>query len=233
MGEYKKVNESYHIAVDGGGYDIRPQVVGVNMLFSNARRISMGGNDFHDPERGITFERYINAGWDHEDYHFKLISEEGEQRIRPLVSVHIAQSETGQSSVSHFPEAYGEPEQVFFTFYLPEHLFEWLWAEIGAMPGAPVGVRIHFMPWLASIESGMWSEVSFNPIRLEAKSTIPIMDARFHVGEVGPVKAPQADEPATTSEKIEAVLESTDPVVWAKRIFWALVVIATILAYKR
>jgi hypothetical protein len=198
-------------------------------------RISSGGTDRlpllkeEEEEALPEFERCITASWRPDEYHFEVFSEEGEHTYRSPARIYIASGEFKQSSLRHFPDKHSD-ESIFFSFYLPEDWFNWLWNEIGERPNDPVSVRFTTFIWLMGIEAHMYYEVHYNPVRVNDNSVVPITRAKFHIGQ----RERQSSEPeaSSTAEKLEAVLETTDAGIWAKRIFWTLVVIAAILLLK-
>jgi hypothetical protein len=156
-----------------------------------------------------------------------------EKSLRIPARIYISTGDFAHSNYWHFPERNGSEEALYFSFYLSQEWFNWLCDEIRGRPDDLVGVRMHLMTWLSGIEGHIYCEVSFNPIRIEDNGQLPILDARFHVGQFQKEVETVPDEPLTASGKLEAALESLDPAVWLKRIFWTLIGIAAVLLFMR
>src|SRR5204863_5403871 len=102
--------------------------------------------------------------------------------FRAPARIYIAQGEFKHSNIWHFPEKHSE-EDIFFSFYLPEHWFEWLWNELKDRRGVPMTIRFNSFLWLRGIEAHMYYEVHYNPIRLVENSRAPISELKITVGE--------------------------------------------------
>ena len=241
--KYEKRDSAYYVSTDNGPYKISPHVVGINITFTDVRLLAIGGTDKLGEKSEPEYQRVINAGFTVEHGHFEIISEEGEKRNRSPAFTHIMVADFENSSLAHFPETRDMEEQFYLTLCLTQEWFDWLWEEIKGRPNATVGARLHIMPWLASIEASMWYEDKFRSIRLEHDNRIKVLDANFYVGDLEPKTKldPATGEeledngapPPTFSEKLERELETTDAGIWAKRIFWVLVIIAGLLLFHR
>jgi hypothetical protein len=206
------------------------------MVLSNVQRTSSRQTDRHEADKGFVARRYIQAAWKPEDYYFELITEEGEKRADLPVSVHIGIGELKQSSFAHW-NGVGEIEEQFnASIYVPQDIFDWLWDEIESRPSAGVGVRADVMLLLAGIEASMYYEVHYNPIRLEPEERVAILDISIGVSDLEP--EPQEDTSANRQEgsffeRLGQSFETATIEVWLKWIFFALIVVALILLFKR
>jgi len=239
MRTFTKEGDKYVVKSDSGQHDIKLERVGVDATFSKLiRRSTRGFEKDHplfakegEPEKiEQKNERSIIAQWKPEDYHFETISEEGEKKLPIPARVYIAPGDFDRSNLWHFAARHESPEDLYLSFYLSQEWFDWLWDEIGDRPSDLVGVRFNFDTWLAGIESHMYYEVHYNPIRIEPEKRLHIHDAVFHVGAT--TRDEVEGEPLPKGDTSEDTAGSPE-LVWLKRVFWALVVIAGVLILRR
>ena len=238
MSEYKKVDaETYQVTSDNGTHAIKRSTMGIVLVLPNVSRNSSRGTDRTEPEAGEKTKNYIQAKWKPDHYHFELISEaDGQKRVKLPIYVTISVGDPKYCSFAHW-KALGESEEQFLVgFYVSQESFDWLWNEIQQRPTAKVSIRTHLNLWLAGIESHMYYEVNYNPIRLEPEEHVKILDAMFHVTDPDSndeEKGEPEDEHATRIEKWEQNFLSAKDSVWFSRIFFALLAIVALLLFKR
>lgn len=236
MGTYKKVKEEeYEKTTDSGKITYKLEEVTLTATLTDLRRVATRGTEpLILPKEGeepkMEQERSISAVWKPEDYHFEVFNEEGDHAFRKPAYININPGEFKYSSVRHFPDKYSD-EGIYFSFYLPEDWFNWLWDEMGSRPNDPVTIRFSTFSWLMGIEAHMYYEVHYNPVRLNENSAVPIKTAKFIVGKWEKDPDPEPETP-TVTEKLERELETTDAGVWTKRTFWVLVLIVIALYFK-
>lgn len=232
--KYEKRDNAYHAVTDKDSYELTPCWIGEHIRFSKVSRVASGGFDsILYKNKGLEYSRCITADWEPKKATFELLDETaGEKRVDLKGKAFIKIADFKHSNLFHFEGVDDHPECMSLNLYLSEEWFNWLWQELGSRGNPALEARIHITPWLAAFEASMWYDRYYRPIRVERGGKIEVLDVDFHVGDFVPEEKEKDAQPTTLSGRLERELESTDAGVWAKRIFWVLIVIAGILYFR-